>query len=65
MLSIYCDNRIKSKKKIKIGRHLEKITKIKPLRRNKLPLEKDNWKKFQKNNPEFALNILYAKNAFN
>ena len=61
MLSIYCDSRIKSKKK-KIGRHLEKITKMKPLRRNKLPLEKDNWKKFGKNNLEFALNILYAEN---
>ena len=26
-----------------------------------LPSEKDNWKKFEKNNVTIALNVLYAK----
>ena len=29
--------------------------------RNKFPSEKDDWKKIEKNNVTFALNVLHAK----
>ena len=50
-----------------IGKNLERITKIKSFinrykweGRNFLS-EKDDWKKFEKNNVTIALNVLYAK----
>ena len=30
-------------------------------KKKKIPLEKDDWKKFEKNNVTVALNVLYAK----
>ena len=45
----------------------ERITKINPFINKykwegiKFPEEKDNWKKFEKNNVRIALNLLYAK----
>ena len=50
-----------------IGKHPEKITKMKPfinkynLEKVNFPSEKDDWKKFEKNNVTIALNVLYAK----
>ena len=32
---------------------------------NKFPSEKDDWKKFEKNNVTIALNVLYAKKEKN
>ena len=55
----------------KIGKHAEKITKIK-LFINKckhkeinFPLEKDDWKEIVKNNVTIALNVLYMKKEKN
>ena len=51
----------------KIGKHSKTITKIKPLTNKynweeiNFPSEKDNWKKFEKNNRTKAINILYAR----
>ena len=50
-----------------IGKHAERITKIKPLMNKhkregiNFPWEKDNWKKFEKINVAITLNILYVK----
>ena len=50
-----------------IGKHPERITKIKPFinkpnwEKINSPSEKDNWKKFEKNNVTTVLNVLYAK----
>ena len=50
-----------------IGKHLQRISKIKPFinKHNwkgiNQPSKKNYWKKFKKNNPTFALNVLYAK----
>ena len=50
-----------------IGKHAEKITKIKPFINKykwegiKFPSEKDDWKKIEKNNVTIVLNVLYAK----
>ena len=46
---------------------LQRITKIKPFINKynskgiSFPSQKDDWKKFEKNNVTIALNILYAK----
>ena len=62
-----------------IGKHSQRITKTKPfIDRYKngvekegiweginFPPDKDYWKKFQKNNPTIALNVLYAKKEKN
>ena len=51
----------------KIVKHPERITKFKPLmdkcdwERINYPSEKNDWKKFEKNNLTIALNVLYAK----
>ena len=50
-----------------IGKNLERITKIKPIRskydweETNLSSEKDDWKKFEKNKRTIALNVLHAK----
>ena len=58
-----------------IGTRSQRITKTKPFINKykngvekegiwegiNFPPDKDNWKKFQKNNPTIALNVLYAK----
>ena len=48
-----------------IGKHIERITKIKPFINNwdgiNDLLEKDDWKKFEKNNLKTVFNALYAK----
>ena len=50
-----------------IENDLQKITKIKPFINKyywegiNVPSEKDDWKKFKKNNVTIALNVLYAK----
>ena len=49
----------------------QKITKLKPLinegnsEGTNFPLEKNDWKKFEKNNRTIALNVLYAKKEKN
>ena len=54
-----------------IGKYSERITKIKPFINKykwegiNFPSEKDDWKKFGKNNVTIALNVLYAKNEKN
>ena len=51
----------------KIGEHLEKISKIKPLinkcnqKRINYPSGKDDWKMFEKNTLTIAINVLYVK----
>ena len=51
----------------KIEKHAERITKNKPFINKykwegiNFPPEKDDWKKFEKNNATIALNVLYAK----
>ena len=51
----------------KIGKYPERITKIKPFinkynwEKINFPLEKNDWKKFEKNNVKISLIILYAK----
>ena len=40
-----------------IKKDLQRITKIK----NNFPSQKDDWRKFEKNNVTIALNVLYAK----
>ena len=50
-----------------IGKHAERITKIKPFINKykwegiNFPSEKDDWKKFEKNNLTVILNVLYVK----
>ena len=50
-----------------IKKDLQIITKVKPIinkykwKRTTFPSEKDDWKKFEKNNITIALNDLYAK----
>ena len=50
-----------------IGKHAEKITKIKPFinkykwKEMDFLSEKSDWKKFEKNNVAIALNVLYVK----
>ena len=50
-----------------IGKHAERLTKIKPFvnkynsKEINFPSEKDDWKKFEKNNITIVLNILYGK----
>ena len=50
-----------------IGKNAERITKIKPFINKykwegiNLPSEKDDWKKFEKNNVTIALNVLYVE----
>ena len=64
MFSIRCNSRVKSwtNKKDSQG-----ITKVKPFINKynwegiNFPSEKDDWKKFEKNNVTIALNVLYAK----
>ena len=41
-----------------IGKHAGRITKIKPYVNKP---EKNDWKKFEKNNMKIALSVLYAK----
>ena len=54
-----------------IGKHSERITKIKPFINKynwevvNFPSDKDDWKKFEKNNQTVALYILYAKKRKN
>ena len=51
----------------KIGKHSERITKIKSFinkynwKETNFPSEKDDCKKFEKNNVTIALHVLYAK----
>ena len=48
-----------------IGKHYARITQIKPFMNKYIwegtnfPSEKDNWKKFEKNNRTIALNVLF------
>ena len=62
MLSICCNSRVKSQKKQK---KTQKVTKIKlfiyEYNWEGINVEKDDWKKFEKNNLTIALNVLYAK----
>ena len=50
-----------------IGKHSERITKIKPLISKYnwkdifFPSEKDDWKKFEKDNVAIAPNVFYSK----
>ena len=50
-----------------IGKHSERITKIKPFinkynwEETNFSSEKDDWKKIEKNNEKIALNVLHAK----
>ena len=50
-----------------IGKNLERITKIKPIRskydweETNFSSEKDDWKKFEKNKRTITLNVLHAK----
>ena len=61
MLSIRCNSGVNHEK---IDKHSERITKIKPFINEynwegiKFPSEKDDWKKFEKNNRAIALNVL-------
>ena len=54
-----------------IGKQPERITKIKPFiskfnwEGTNFPSEKDDWKKFEKNNVAISINVLYAKNEKN
>ena len=58
MLSIHCNSRVNDP---------QKILKIKPFinkydwKVTNYPSEIDDWKKFEKNNREIALKVLYAK----
>ena len=51
----------------KIGKHAQRITKIKPFISEfkwegiNFLSERDNWKKYEKNNAATFLNVLYAK----
>ena len=62
MLSIRCNSR-----NVKILKYPERITKFKPLidkynwKRINYPSEKDDQKKFEKNNLTIALDVFYAK----
>ena len=64
MLLIRCDSGVKSWRNKKRS---TRITRIKPFINKynwkviNFPSEKDNWKKFEKNNRTIALNVLYAK----
>ena len=52
----------------KTRKHPERITRIKPFINKykeegiNYPSEKDDWKKFEKNNLTIARNVLYSKN---
>ena len=63
MLSIRCNSRVKYEE---INKDSQIITKVKPFinkqEETNFPSEKDDWKKFEKNNVIIDLNILYAKN---
>ena len=64
MFSIRCNSRVNHEE---IKRDPQRITKIKPFMNKynweviNFPLEKDDWKKFEKNNVTIALNVFYAK----
>ena len=64
MLSIHCNSCVKSWRNKKKS---ENITKIKPFinkynwERIHFPSEKDDWKKFEKNNRTIPLNDFYVK----
>ena len=51
----------------RIGKCAERITKIRPFIKKykwkgiNFPLEKEDWKKLEKNNIAIALNVFYAK----
>ena len=68
MLSIYCNSSVKS---LRIGKHVERITKIKPFISKykwegiNFPPEKDDWKKILKNYLTVALNLFNVKNEKN
>ena len=63
MLSICCNSYVKSWRNQK---RPQRITKIKPFintynwKEINFPSEKDDWKKFEKNNVIIALNVFYA-----
>ena len=59
MLSICCSNHILEKLK-KSGK---KINNVRYPSGKNYPSEKDDWKRFEKNNPMIALNVLYIKNV--
>ena len=65
MCSIHCNSRFKLWKNFK--KDPQRITKIEPFINKynwggiNFPSEKDDWKKFEKNNVTIALNVLYAK----
>ena len=62
MLSICCNSRVKFQRNKK---ETQKVTKIKlfiyEYNWEGINVEKDDWKKFEKNNLTIALNVLYAK----
>ena len=68
MLSICCNSRVKFQRNKK---ETQKVTKIKLFIYEynwegiNVPSEKDDWKKFEKNNLTIALNVLYAKKGKN
>ena len=51
----------------KFGKHVHRIPKNKSFinkynwKEINYPLRKDDWKKFEKNNPTIALNVMYVK----
>ena len=51
----------------KFGKHVHRIPKTKSFinkyncKEINYPLRKDDWKKFEKNNPTIALNVMYVK----
>ena len=64
MLSMRCNSRVKLRR---IKEDLQGITKIKPFINKynwegiNFPSQKDDWRKFEKNNVTISLNVLYAK----
>ena len=68
MFSIRCNSRVNHEE---IKRGPQRITKIKPFMNKyswegiNVPSEKDDWKKFEKNNVTIALNVFYAKKEIN
>ena len=68
MLSIRCNNSVKSWRNKKDS---QRIIKIKPLlnkynwKETNLQSRKDDWKKFEKNNRTIVLSVLYAKKEKN
>ena len=59
MFSIHCNSRIKSLRNSEIKSFIDKYN----WEGINYPSEKDDWKKFEKNNLRIALNVLYAKNG--